>query len=290
MSNIDYHVGYLPLSKAQQRSLFIKHWFKKLCKIAFVMLLAFLLYRTFVYNPVPNLQARNSEMVEIIPTDTSSKPTETSQNLEIVEITKTELIEESSDQSINKVEDRVLEPLALEEEMTLPTLNSQRISITMTDLPKKEIQQLSEDPLFEIKQSELVDSVINEVVDIPRHKNQSQNNQLSKILVELEKDNIRKPFKTLNTKITLNQNTTLKVASINKSETTSNPINVDDNKDEFSETAKKPSQDKVIKPASVSLIDIQDIQKSYEQDLNRLTDEVDLENLLKNNYSKYLDN
>ncbi len=280
MSNFDYHIGYIPMTRQQYRATLLKRWFLRIVKIVILILLMYFIYRTFIYNPYPNFKARGNDAIEIIALNEDGRDfsQEENHNQEI-----------NSDKKINKKESSFLqESPNLPKKIAPTTPDIDKTSITMTDSSKENMNSISAKPNHAIKQKDVNDNIEKNISDkdLGLQNNQAIINIINQI--EIDRTNKSNSNNLIKTNETLVKNT----ISVGKIKVTTKPYQISDDQSNslINQLNNKENRVPSSKITAEALEDIDDIQKRYEQDLNRLSSEAELENLLKSRFSKYLGN
>ncbi len=267
MSNYNYHTGYMPWSKQQKRAFFIKLWLKRISLVLVVVIsLAVLFYQTFISNLIPEIKPRYTRPLVSMPNKDISASTlnvqnEVADDLDQVTLKETTLKKENGKKNS---EEKLPETLTNNVLMTSVLDDSPALK---SYLSNDSIDSISVDP----DKNKAVQKAENE---INYKAKEEQNIQVAYITKQISTNKVMTPNSVTNSRISTTKNIeTVTIETKPEAILTSNQSIIE---------LTQPTESKL-----QNIDDIKDIQAIYQENLDRLSNEAELEDLFKNNNSKF---
>jgi len=263
MSNLKNYTGYIPWLKKQMRAFFkgiflVIQWFKKISFAVVAVSFAVIFYQAINLDIMANLNPKNAQVSITKPNQDSSASTRNIQtkvtnNLDQVNIEKT-ILKKESDKKDPKEK--------LSESMQNNIIMASIINDTSTfnsDLSENPIKNI----LIEPNKNKIINKAKNEI-NFKAQKGQSI--QIARIVKQMATDKMIIPNTLTNTKTAIKSEITVKTNQAKIEVTLSSGF--------------KPQSNDGIK----------NTQDVLQKDLNQLFNDAELEDILKKNYSMYLNN
>ena len=256
MSNFDYHAGYRPAPKKRIRTHLVKLWFKKIIYAAVVVSLGVFFFETFISNPTPKYKASISQSLDSTPNKDISTSLRNAQNEVTGDLDQVTLNENHEEKFPETLKNNILIASVIDDTPALNSYSSKNPinSISVDSGKNKDFQKAEDEINYKAKEE--------------------QNIQIAYIIKQTSTNKVMIPNSATNARITTTKNIeTVTIETKPEVILTSN------------QSIMKLTQSSESKPQNID--DIKDLQDIYQKSLDQLTNEAELENLFKNNYSKF---